>query len=350
MSTKKNSVLIVDDERSNISILRNILGADYTIYASCDGPDAIETAEEFLPDMILLDIIMPDMDGYSVLQALKSNEATKDIPVIFITGLDNTEAEEQGLSLGAVDFISKPFQPTIVKLRVQLQVNLVNHSRALIAQSAALQMRTDHLLRVQNSMASVLSSVVESRDKLTGKHIEQTAVLIKILLKAISEKPEFKAISEKWDIDMLASAARLHDIGKIAVSDLILNKPGRLNKEEYEEMKSHSIEGEKIIDDIIAESGGEDILYNAKVFAGSHHERWDGTGYPRGLRGNDIPLLGRIMAVADVYDALVSERSYKEAYSHKMAVEIIKADSGVLYDPQIIDIFLEVSDLFEKVI
>jgi len=251
--------------------------------------------------------------------------------------------------LGAADFISKPFHPEIVKLRVQNQVNLVNHTKMLIEQAAILQRRTEQLLRVQGSMASVLASVVESRDKLTGKHIEQTAAFMDILLNTMIKSGLFVDEMVDWDMDILISASRLHDIGKIAVSDLILNKPGKLTKEEYEEMKEHAIEGERIIDDIIAESGEEDILSNARLFAGSHHERWDGSGYPRGLKGEDIPLHGRILAIADVYDALVSERPYKEAFTHETAMKIIVEGKGVHFDPKIVDVFLTVSDLFEKI-
>jgi len=341
---KKNSILIVDDERSNISALKSILGKEYTIYASSDGEDAIETAEEFVPDVILLDIIMPGMDGYEVITALQASEKTQHIPVIFITGLDNSEAEEKGLALGAVDYIAKPFNSVITKLRVQNNIQLINNVRTL-------QERTEKLLRLQNSMTSVLASMVENRDKLTGKHIEQTAAFLKILLDAMVKHGVYADQMGDWDVDVIVSSSRLHDIGKIAVSDVILNKPGKLTADEYEKMKTHAIEGERIIDDIIAESGeDEGFLTNAKIFACSHHERWDGTGYPRGLKSTEIPLLGRIMAIPDVYDALVSDRPYKQAFSHERAAEIILEGKGSHFDPLIVDVFLKAGDSFAEVI
>ncbi|MCL2498707.1 MAG: response regulator [Defluviitaleaceae bacterium] len=347
---KMNTILIVDDERSNISVLRNILKPDYTVYAATDGLGAIEAAEKFVPDIILLDIVMPDMDGYETLSKLKENTATQNIPVMFITGLDNTEAEEKGLLLGAVDYIPKPFKPAIVGLRVSNLIKLINHARELVEQATVLRLRTEKLLRLQSSMASVLASMVENRDKLTGRHIEQTAAFVKILLEAMVERGVYADDIKNWSIEMLVSSSRLHDIGKIVVSDLILNKPGKLTEDEYKIIKTHSGEGERIISDIIAESGDEDFLHFARLFAGNHHEKWDGTGYPRGLKGLEIPLPGRIMAVADVYDALVSERPYKKAFSHEKAVEIILEGKENHFDPEIVDIFHAVNALFKDVI
>jgi len=193
--------------------------------------------------------------------------------------------------------------------------------------------------------------MVENRDKLTGKHIEQTAAFLKILLETMVKHGIYAEQMAGWDLDVLVSSSRLHDIGKIAVSDIILNKPGKLTADEYEKMKTHAIEGERILDDIIEESGeDEGFLQNAKIFACSHHERWDGTGYPRGLQGTEIPLLGRIMAIPDVYDALVSDRPYKQAFTHERAAEIILQGKGNHFDPQIVDAFLKAGDLFAEVI
>jgi putative two-component system response regulator len=230
--------------------------------------------------------------------------------------------------------------------------------------------RTEKLQRLQNSMVSILANMVENRDKYTGSHVERTTKYLKILLEAMLERNVYSDEIRHWtheevfssgslndtvsetdsfNLESVISSARLHDIGKITITDLILNKPGKLTPDEFELMKTHSIEGEKIIDSIILESGNEAFLLNAKLFAGSHHEKWDGTGYPRGLKGADIPLQGRIMAVADVYDALISERPYKKAFTHEKAVEIIKESRGSHFDPKIVDVFLEVSDLFKEV-
>jgi len=340
---KQNSVLIVDDERSNISTLRSILSPDYTVYASSDGEDAIETAEEFVPDLILLDIIMPGMDGYDVITELKASEKTQHIPVIFITGLNNTDAEEKGLAMGAADYIQKPFNSVIVKLRVQNQINLVNHTHMLYERTVMLQQRTERLLRLQNSMASVLASIAENRDKLSGRHVEKVAEFSKTLLSAMLERGLYTDEINEWDFEIIVSSSFLHDIGKIAIPDSILNKPGKLTADEFKIMKTHAIEGERIIDDIIAEGGDEDFLHKAKIFAGNHHERWDGTGYPRGLKGENIPLQGRVLAIADVYEALVSDRPYRSAFTHDKALEIISESKGSHFDPQIVDVFLEIA-------
>jgi putative two-component system response regulator len=191
--------------------------------------------------------------------------------------------------------------------------------------------------------------MVEHRDQLTGNHIERTATYLKILLDKMFEKKLYIDELKYWDIDLTITAARLHDLGKVAVSDLILNKLEKLTDDEFSLIKTHTSEGEKIIDGIIHETGDEDFLYSAKLFAGYHHEKWDGTGYPRGLKGLDIPLHGRIMAIADVYDALVSERPYKNAFTHEEAVDIIRSGRGTQFDPKIVDVFIESSDLFEEV-
>ena len=343
---KKNTLLIVDDETANIIALTNILGDEYDVYIAKNGPDAIMLAKKHLPDVILLDVLMSKMDGYEVINKLKKAEKTKPIPVIFITGLDNTDAERKGLALGAADYISKPFVSEIVKLRVQNQVSLVNYIRALKERTDALQQRTEKLLKLQNSMTSVLANMVENRDKLTGRHAEQTAKNMKILINAMAKRGIYTAEMSSWNKDVIVSSSRLHDIGKIVVSDVILNKPGNLTDEEYTNMQKHALEGEAIIGSIITESGDDEFMLNAKICAGSHHERWDGTGYPRGLKGTDIPLHGRIMALVDVYDALISERPYKPAFTHEKSVEIIMEGRGKHFDPQIVDTFLEINELF----
>jgi putative two-component system response regulator len=191
--------------------------------------------------------------------------------------------------------------------------------------------------------------MVEHRDKLTGNHIERTASYLRILLEAMVDKKIYFDEIKDWDINLIVSAARLHDLGKVAVSDLILNKREKLTEEEFNLIKTHTTEGEKMIDGIIREAGREDFLYSAKLFAGCHHERWDGTGYPRGLKGMDIPLQGRIMAIADVYDALVSERPYKKAFTHKESVDIIVGNRGTQFDPELVDLFLMCESEYEKV-
>jgi putative two-component system response regulator len=205
------------------------------------------------------------------------------------------------------------------------------------------------LNRLQNSIVSVLADMVENRDKGTGGHIERTSVYIKILINEMKASGVYAEEIAGWDVDKIISSARMHDLGKISITDVIVNKPGKLTETEYDLMKTHAVEGERIIDEIISRTGEGEFLRNAKLFAGSHHERWDGKGYPRGLKGEEIPLQGRIMAVVDVYDALVSERPYKKAFPEEEAVKIISENSGSHYDPKIVDVFLKVREAFKAV-
>jgi len=209
-------------------------------------------------------------------------------------------------------------------------------------------MSESKFIRLKNSIVSTLAGVIESRDKTTGKHVERTSAYLKVLLNAMRERGVYAKEMARWDFDAVISAARLHDIGKIVVSDLILNKPGVLTVSEFAIMKTHTTHGEDVIDKMIAESGDEDFLLSAKLFAGNHHEKWDGSGYPRGLKGTDIPLHGRVLALVDVYDALTTNRSYKEAFTPEKAKRIIMESSGTHFDPKIVDVFLETSNKFEE--
>jgi len=340
-------IFVVDDNSANLLMADEVLSDHYDVFTLLSASIMFELLENVIPDLILLDILMPEMDGFTALENLKKNPNYKDIPVMFLTSKNEPEVEARGFEMGVMDFITKPFSGPVLLNRIKKHLLIED---VIYDRTSELQKRTEKLLRLQNKMASVLATMVENRDKLTGKHIERTAAYIEILINAMVEKGLYQEELEYWDTDVVVLSARLHDLGKIVVTDLILNKPGELSPEEFEIIKSHSAEGENIIDDIIEGTGDEDFLLHAKICAGSHHERWDGTGYPRGLAGKEIPLQGRIMAVADVYDALVSERPYKEAFSHKRATDIIRDNKGILFDPEIVDIFLEVEGLFERAV
>ena len=279
---------------------------------------------------------MPDMDGFEALKKMKSEKKYAEIPVVFLTSQNDADTEAHGFKMGAIDFISKPFSKPVLLNRIETHLDMETKIRE----------RTEKHLRLQNSLITVLANMVEGRDILTGNHIERTTSYISILVNAMIKRGLYVDEVQDWDLETVVSSARLHDIGKIVVTDLILNKPGKLTEQEFEIMKTHTVEGEKLIDIIINESGEGDFLHSAKLFAGNHHERWDGEGYPCGLKGEDIPLQGRIMAIADVYDALVSDRPYKKAYTHEKAVEIIKEGSGTQFDPKIVEIFLEINNQF----
>jgi len=298
-----------------------------------------ELLENVTLDLILLDIMMPEMDGFEALKLLKSNDRYIDIPVIFLTSRKDESTESLGFEMGVVDFISKPFSEPVLLNRIKTHLGIENIIRE----------RTNSLKKLKNGIVSVLSSMVERRDTSTGGHIERTTKYIRIFLDAVQECGIYSEEIHHWNMDTVISSVLLHDIGKIVVSDLILNKPGPLTPEEFEIMKTHAIEGENIIEEIIVESGDGYFLQHAKFFAGYHHERWDGSGYPYKLKGTDIPLQGRIMALVDVYDALVSDRPYKKAFTHEKAIEIIKEGRGTHFDPELSDVFIACEKEIERV-
>ena len=333
------TIFIVDDNTINLHAAKEVLSDEYKVITLSSAFLMFEFLDNVVPDLILLDIMMPELDGFGALKRLRDDKRYTKIPVIFLTSKNDADTEALGFEMGVVDFISKPFSGPVLLNRVKAHLHL----------ESIISKRTEKLLRLQNSMTSVLANIVEHRDKLTGNHIERTATYLKILLNTMIEKDLYYDELKYWDIDLTISAARLHDLGKVAISDLILNKNEKLNEDEFYIIETHTTEGEKIIDGIIRETGDEDFLYSAKLFAGYHHEKWDGTGYPRGLKGLDIPLHGRIMAIADVYDALVSDRPYKTAYTHEEAFEIIRSGRGSLFDPKIVDVFIEINDSFKEV-
>ena len=340
------TIFVVDDNNVNLLTAEETLSPQYNVYTLSSAKVMFELLENITPELILLDIVMPEMSGFEALKMLKDDERYAEIPVIFLTSKRDSVTEAAGFEMGVVDYMSKPFSEPVLLNRIKTHLHIEDIIKERTTQ---LRDRTDKLLRLQNSMVSVLANMVENRDKLTGRHTERTTNYIKILLGAMIEHGVYEDQIKEWDMDVVVSSARLHDIGKIVVTDLILNKPDKLTDEEMEIMRTHAAEGEKIIDTIIDDTGDEDFLFNAKLFAGTHHEKWDGTGYPCKLKGDSIPLQGRIMAIADVYDALVSDRPYKAAFSHEKAVDIIVTSGGTHFDPKLAEVFLKVNGLFEKV-
>jgi putative two-component system response regulator len=279
---------------------------------------------------------MPEMDGFAAIQKLKESDRTRHIPVMFLTASTDDAKEARGLELGAVDFVTKPFSAPVLLNRIAHHLHIED----------LLKKRTERLENLKDSILDVVVDMVNSRDNITGGHITRMSAYMRILIEAMMENGVYADEMQGWDVETLISSARLHDVGKVAVADNILNKPGKLTPEEYEEIKNHAPAGEKIVDKIITKTGEESFLHHAKMFASAHHEKWNGTGYPRGLKGTDIPLQGRVMAIADVYDALVSERPYKTPYTHGKAEQIIRDDAGVHFDPAIVEVFLKVTEKF----
>jgi putative two-component system response regulator len=352
---KKMTVLTVDDSPENIAVLSSMLKAFYRTKVATNGEKAIQLAcSDDPPDLVLLDILMPGIDGYEVLKRLKADPKTADIPVIFLTSKSEVEDEELGFTLGAVDYITKPFFPTIVLARVKthLQLKVVrdffkDKSEFFEAQVAQ---RTKEITTIQDVTMVAMGSLAEARDNETGNHIRRTQAYIKLLAAQLKDHPNFKTYLTDEMIHLLSKSAPLHDIGKVGIPDHILLKKEALTDEEFTIMKTHTTIGrdairnaEKMLDVPVS------FLRFAREMAYSHHEHWDGSGYPEGLSGDDIPVPGRIMAVADVYDALISIRIYKQPLPHEKAVEVIREKKGTYFDPDIVEAFLAVSKTFREV-
>ena len=331
------TIFVIDDSDTNLSMTESVLEDYYRVMTMPSAEKLFSFLGKVIPDLILLDIEMPVMDGFETFAKLKSNALWANIPVMFLTGRSDAEVEARCMEMGAVDFVTKPFSAPVLLNRIKTHLDI----------DSIIQDRTAKLNRLQNSIVSVLADMVENRDKVTGGHIERTSNCIRILIQGMKKRGVYAEEMEDWDIERVISSARMHDLGKISITDVIINKPGKLTPEEYERMKIHAEEGERIIDEIISRTGEGEFLRNARLFAGTHHERWDGNGYPRGLKGEEIPLQGRIMAIVDVYDALISERSYKKPFPHEEAVKIIMENSGTHYDPKLAEVFFAEQELFK---
>ncbi|MDR2732078.1 MAG: response regulator, partial [Fibromonadaceae bacterium] len=319
------TIFVVDDNNTNLTKAKEVLGSHYRVLALPSAEKMFALFVKIKPDLILLDIDMPEMDGFVAIEKLKANESTAHIPIMFLTASTDVEMEAKGIKLGAIDFVKKPFSPPVLLNRI---ANHLHIDEMIRKRTEQIELHTEQIVRLQNGIVFTMANLVESRDKITGGHIERTSRYIKILMDAMMGKGLYLEEMIEWDLDMVVASARLHDVGKISVPDLILNKPDKLTQEEFAKIRLHTTEGEQIIDDMIDQTGQALFLYHAKLFAGYHHERWDGNGYPYGKKSEEIPLQGRIMAVADVYDALVSVRPYKKAFTCEEAEAIIQKDSG----------------------
>lgn len=357
--TGRKKIIFVDDQISNLMIGRNVLSSEYDVFTVPSAEKLFILLEKVNPDLILLDVEMPDMDGYETIRKLKSEPATASIPVVFLTARNDTGSELEGLSLGAIDYISKPFSPPLLLKRIDVHLLVEEQKKQLEKQKEELQNYNDNLeamvkektktiMELQNAVLETVAELVESRDDVTGGHIERTQSYLKILFEGLREQGLYDDEIRDWDVDLLVQSAQLHDVGKISISDTILNKPGKLTPEEFNQMKLHTTFGGEIIDRIQHRSAEQSFLKFTKTLAMTHHEKWDGSGYPYGLKGYDIPLEGRLMAIVDVYDALVSERPYKKAFTHDEAVEIIKEASGTQFEPALVDLFLSEAENFRK--
>lgn len=349
-------VLAVDDSLDSLSLLSSILKELYRVKIANGGQKALDmlAASHELPDLILLDIMMPSVDGYEVCKKLKADPKTRDIPIIFLTAKTDIEDEEKGLELGAVDYITKPISPPIVRARVKAHLHIKASADFLRDKNAYLEQmvdkRTLEVRAIQEVMLFGLASLAETRDNETGNHIRRTQHYIKALAEQLREHPRFRSFISDYTIAMMFRSAPLHDIGKVGIPDGILLKPGSFLPTEYEIMKAHAALGKEAIEKAESKLGFKvDFLKIAKDIAYSHHEKWDGTGYPQQLVGDAIPIPARLMAIADVYDALINRRVYKAPIPHERAVEIIRSGRGVFFDPDVADTFLSMQDEFKAI-
>jgi len=352
---QKASILIVDDTPGNLHLMSSLLMPYYKVKVANSGELAIQIAGSSpCPDLILLDIMMPDMDGYQVCEQLKHNSLTMKIPVIFLTSLSDAEDEETGLKLGAVDYIVKPISVPILLARVKNHLALKFADDFLRDKNDYLEQevarRTLEVNAIQDVTILAMASLAETRDSDTGNHIRRTQYYVKALAEHLQDHPRFNWFLTPGNIGTLFKSAPLHDIGKVGIPDHILLKPGTLDPAEFEIMKTHTTLGWNAIESAEQALGTHvAFLAMAKSIALSHQEKWDGSGYPQGLKSNDIPIAARLMAIADVYDALRCRRVYKEPYTHEQSVQIIMEGKGTHFDPDMVDAFLEIQVQFLEI-
>lgn len=348
---KQFDILIVDDALDNLKLLIYILKDSlYKVRAVQNGASAIKAIESQKPDLVLLDINLPDMTGYDI----SSMEITKDIPIIYLSGNVDYNSKAKAFNLGGVDYITKPFNDFEVLARVHTHLHLKHFREQLEEKNRNLEMeiikKSEEIYEAQLATIFAISKLAESRDDDTGKHIERVSIYSKLISEFLINHNNKSYKVDQTFCQMIYYSAALHDIGKIAIPDKILLKPSRLNMEEYEEIKPHTVIGATQLEKVLKKYPSNSFIRMGVEIAKYHHERWDGSGYPHGIKGMEIPLSARIVAIADVYDAITSKRVYKEAQSHEEAIDFIVLNRGKFFDPLITDIFIKNSDMFEHIV
>jgi putative two-component system response regulator len=348
------TVLVVDDAPANLSLLASLLNRHYRVRLAASGAKALELAQRTAPDLILLDVMMPEMDGYEVCRRLKADARTCSIPVLFLTAMSQPEDEARGFEVGGADFIHKPISPTIVHARVRTHLQIKAYQDELADRNAWLEnelgKRLGQVDQLREATLHVMVSFAEFRDEDTGHHVKRTQEYVRTLAQHFFEQGRHRDVLTPESIAHIARSAPLHDIGKVAIPDHILLKPGRHTPEESVIMRGHAMAGWEMLRRAAGRLGEDhDFLDHAMDIARCHHEKWDGSGYPDGLIGDAIPLSARLMAVADVYDALISRRPYKAAFSHDQAAAILDEGNGSHFDPEIIAAFHDLTDQFKQI-
>ena len=353
MENEFKKIFLVDDDIVNLTVAKNALIDKYDVFTIPTCEKLFHILEKITPDLILLDVMMPDMSGYDVIKALKRSESTSAIPVIFLTGLIDPENEIRGLNLGAVDYLTKPFSGQLLLKRIEMHLRIEAQKKESENYSNSLEQividKTETIFVLQNAILKTVVELVECRDNVTGGHIERTQKYLQLLIDIMRQHNIYTNELETWDINLFIMSSQLHDVGKIAIRDDILMKPAILTREEFEEMKKHTLAGVEIIEKIEKNTGKNDFLQYSKIFAGSHHEKWNGTGYPFGLKGTEIPLQGRLMAIVDVYDALTHDRPYKKAFTHAEAMRIIGDGVEAHFDPRLTEVFFRHEKEFRNI-
>jgi putative two-component system response regulator len=354
MHGERKKIIVVDDNLADLASAKNILSGKYTVYPARSAEEMFNLLADRATDMILLDVGLPGQNGHDALRKMREDARWDNIPVICVTDKCDEDWETAGASLGAADYIVKPFSEALLLKRVEDQLTIAEQYVRLREFSENLEDlvrdKTHEVVELQSAIISSVAELIEFRDDVTGGHASRTQRYLALLIEEMQREHIYIDELNKWDMQNLLPSAQLHDVGKIAISDNILKKPGRLTAEEFEIMKTHAAVGVEAIDRIQQNPQNSAFLVHARLIAGSHHEWWDGSGYPDGLRGRDIPLQGRIMAIADVYDALISVRPYKSAIPTDEAREIIAAGSGTHFDPTLVRVFLNVADKFAQVV
>ncbi len=352
-TTTRPLIVAIDDSPVVLRFITRAVSEMYDCKTATSGEEGLLLIANENPELILLDVEMPDMSGFDTIKILKQNPATVNIPVIFLTGKNDVEFELEALKLGAVDYINKPFATPLLLKRVEMQMRLAQNQRELKHYNDNLQHmvaeKTEIIKELQYAIVFTLADLVEMRDGSTGGHVLRTQTYFKLMLEYLAANDILQDELRGIEPALLLEASQLHDIGKVAIPDAILLKPGRLTPEEFEIMKTHVVIGNKAIKNAMELTRDKEFLNFAAIVALTHHEKWDGTGYIGGLKGKEIPIAGRIMALVDVYDALVSERHYKKAMPHEKAIAIIVDGRGSHFDPELVDAFLAINESFDAI-
>ena len=345
MAENKKKILMIDDVPFNHATARSVLEDTYELYEAFSANEGFEVLKTVTPDLILLDIIMPEVTGMEMLKTLKEIPAYKQIPVIFLTADTSAEAEVEGFNLGIVDYITKPFIAPVMKKRIETQIELAEYKREL---EAKVDKKVEELEEMYDLITVSFAGLVESRDGTTGGHLKNTSLYFNAFIGHLKTLPSYREELPPGIVKKACRSAPLHDVGKIAITDAVLQKPASLSPEEFSQIRMHSVIGGDLFEYLAERIPDREFALVARDITKFHHERFDGTGYPEGLKGQEIPLVARIMSIVDVYDALTSRRPYKEPFTHEKAMTMIAAGSGSQFDPELVDHFLSISNVIKE--